>query len=681
MNDGLQQLKVRVGRQPFDNRLDFDGQGFCACPFHNGDGQKSMHLKKMDDGAWIATCFSACNQKKWDAIAFVEQYDSVSTAEAIRSLGGDTPRERNPAAEPPQEKEKTPKQRMTDEQWRAWGREITADDVARFAMSRKDKTAGVEAFRKLGCRVQGDFIGFPNRYTTQSGEVKYDLVRLRHMDRKEIRIEYNASMQGIFNRDTVSGFEDVFVVEGEPDVAVMEEAGYRAVSVIGGSQTKVERRALRRLMKADRIFLVGDMPSHDDEADEDPGQNCIDNLERLLRAEGAANIYRITFDDAHDVSELARLKGPSFSKTIADLRTEALTPWVIKNIPTVSQLDKTPPKWVVERLFPYGCLSLLCGKQGAQKSLIGLLAAKAITGAACKGYSATFDGMGNRLTDSKGKFLGREILHEVPVLYVDAENPQSEVSNRIQKIGILGRRNFHYWGEWEHADKAVPSIVDDPRLISFADAGGFIIFDSLQDWYGDALEIDNTAMAKLMNKFKHLARRGAGVLLLHHASKYGESGYRGATSIVAIPDMAILVKKNDDEVLEIREERFRMCGGWEIDAKITFGAEYYSLETLRDESLSAVTRREGIEKRDKADRVEADTERVVVEIRTDPERTPSTLGQALKPMMNAKRVEKLAATRGYTWDAQSEEWNHNPAKQATILPIRTSLEGDASGSY
>jgi hypothetical protein len=657
VKEETQHLKTRVGRKPFDDRVQFNAEGFAACPFHNGDGNTSLHLKRMEDGAWVATCFSACNQKHWDAIAFVQEFDSVDFVEAVRRLGGNSETERKPV-EASKEKP-TAKQRMTHEQWQTWGRSLTSDDVARLAKSRegKGRTASFETFQKLGCRVQGDYIAFPNRYTTKSGEVMYDNVRLRHMDRKDIRVEFNMSMHGLVNRDAVNAFEDVYVVEGEPDIAVMEEAGFATVGVINGSQTKFEKRALRRLMKAERIFLIGDMTLNDDEADEDPGQGCMDNLEKLLRSEGATNLHRITFDDAHDVSELAQVKGPAFAQTIAELRDESTTPWVVKNIKTVSQLDPAPPKWVVHEMFPYGCLTLLSGKQGSMKSLIALAAAKAITGAPMKAEtSIAFDGKGNRIECAKSKFLGREILHEIPVLYIDSENPQSEVSKRKEMLGILGRRNFYYWGEWEHSDKSVPSAVDDPRILAFADAGGFIVYDSLQDWYGDASEIDNAQMTKLMNKFKHVARRGAGACILHHTPKYGEAGYRGCTAIVAVPDMAIRVAKNESGVLEFREERFRMCGGWEIDAKFHFGSNYYELELKRGESLSAVARRTEVAKRQKQDSEEKVAEQIAAEIAKNPSTSPQYIGKRMEPSVREARVIRLAATQGWAWDQETKAW-------------------------
>src|SRR5439155_7742440 len=136
-------------------------------------------------------------------------------------------------------------------------------------------------------------------------------------------------------------------------------------------------------------------------------------------------------------------------------------------------------------------------------------------------------------------------------------------------------RQLFYWGDW--AQEPVPA-PDDVRLLEFAARGGYIIFDSLQQWLEGENENDTTAMVRLMNKFKRLARIGAGVLLLHHNNKddrkTGKSSFRGSTAIVAVADMAIAITKTDDDTLQLRAERFRMCAPWEMDFKVNFDANY-----------------------------------------------------------------------------------------------------------
>ena len=637
-------LKRRVGRSPFDQRLQFNN-GYAACPFHNGDGDKSMHLVEKD-GGWIATCFSSC-QKSWDAVGFVMEFDKVEFGEALARLGG------RATAVPPASDPRPKPKRITDAEWSLWGRELTLADIERLARSRKDKTASFETFKQFGCRVKGDHIGFPYRHTL-GDDVVYDAIRLRHMDTKDFLVEHGASLHGMFNLDSVNPIEDVYVVEGEPDVAVMEDAGFRAVSVSTGAQKKFDPKAIKTLRQAPRVFLVGDQSNGSD----DPGEKCMDALQKALNA--PETTFRIRFAEAKDVSQLARQLGDSFAGRIEDLREDSLTPWVRKNLPTISQLSAEPVKWVVQDMFPYGGLSMLSSKAGGTKSLFALFLAKALSG-------------------GHNEFLGRKLLHDVrgfnvsasginhgtfarkfPVLYVDRENPEGIVGERARAMGIVANRDFIYWGDWT---EQTPEL-DDPRLMEFARRErGFIVFDSLQDWYPAGFnENDNTKIVELMGKFRRLARAGAGVLLLHHNAKYMEAS-RGGTAFVALTDMAFKSSKKeaDPGVIELREDRFRACASWELDFRLHWKSgeeQFYQMEVLRDESASAAIKRAQGQQEEKASAKEAkdasDAERIAQEIDADRTSTPRTLEK--RTGISRGRIERLAATRDLSWDDDTKEW-------------------------
>ncbi len=316
----------------------------------------------------------------------------------------------------------------------------------------------------------------------------------------------------------------------------------------------------------------------------------------------------------------------------------------LTDLPTITQLASDPVRWIVDRLLPYGCLTMLVGSQGSMKSMFAMYAAQAISG-------------GHK------DFLGRAIIsekdrHGVPVLYVDRENPEAEVSNRARFMGILANAEFTYWGDF-NKDGQTPEI-DDERLLDWAHRHNlFFVFDSLQDWYGDENENDNSAMVKLLGKFRKLARAGAGVLLLHHKNAAGERA-RGGTAITNLTDMAIKAGKNADDsnIIELREERFRMCGAWEIDLKAHWdagefhgNAKHYQLELVRDQLVSEVVRDRQADKQEKAqaqgDKDRDDTQRILDMAR----RTglaPATIGGKLS--ISRGRVEKLIAKAAVSWD-------------------------------
>lgn len=332
-----------------------------------------------------------------------------------------------------------------------------------------------------------------------------------------------------------------------------------------------------------------------------------------------------------------------------DAAAKAGLPTISKltDLPTISKLKADPVKWVVDRLLPYGCLTMLVGSQGSMKSMFAMYVAQAISG-------------GHR------DFLGRTIIsdkekHGVPVLYIDRENPEAEVSNRARYMGIWANANFTYWGDF-NKDGQTPEI-DDDRLLDWAHKHNlFFIIDSLQDWYGDENENDNSAMVKLLGKFRKLARAGAGVLLLHHKNAGGERA-RGGTSITNLTDMAIKAGKNVDDpnTIELREERFRMCGGWEIDVKAHWDAgemhdsqKHYQLELLRDQLVSEVIKDKKAEQQEKAQakngKDKDDTVRILAMAR-EHGYAPSTLANKLS--IRKERIIRLADQVGATWDGEN----------------------------
>jgi hypothetical protein len=370
----------------------------------------------------------------------------------------------------------------------------------------------------------------------------------------------------------------VYVVEGEEDVAVMETVGLLAVSVSSAAHKNFDSEEITALGQAPRIFLIGDQDK--------PGQGCMDRLQAALAL--SEKTFRIRFSDAKDVSELAGKLGADFLKRIVELRDRSLTSsWVRDNLPSISQLSTEPVRWLVHEMFPYGGLSMVSSKAGGKKSLFAMFLAKALAGV---------------MVDD---FLGREIPRHIPVLYIDRENPEGMVSERARFMGIVVNRDFMYWGDW-----TTPTpMPDDPRLMEFVRREkGFVIFDSLQDWYGAGFnENDNTKVIELMGKFRALARAGAGVLLLHHFAKYTDVS-RGGTGFVALTDMAFTASKSeaDGEVMELRPDRFRMCANWEMDIRFHWSAgerhnyaKFYSMEMLRDEPQSAIAKRAQAEKVEK----------------------------------------------------------------------------------
>ena len=542
----IQELKRQAGMTPFAERLDLDSNGFCGCPFHDSDSDKSFHVVPKE-GVAIGTCFSECG-RSWDCVDFVKKFDNVGTHEALKRIAASNTAVSHRRATLPK---KEPALAMTPEMWASRGRPVTAQDVAKLATSRPHSaTPSAETLNRLGFKVTStDYLVCPYRH----GNTFYT-IKGRKLTEKSFLQENAVSQQGLFNVDSVSDGCDVFLVESELDAAVLEENGYTAVSVINAKQKSIESEVLRKLCQAQRIFLAGDQDS--------AGQICMNTIAKLLPPE---KIYWISFSSAKDVGEWALavkqdepLLG-SFRENWEQLRKDTLASWVAHNIPFAAAIPNNPQKWTVDRLLPYGGLLMVSGKYGAMKSILALW-------------------MGTGI-ESSPQVFGRAVLQRTPVLYVDRENPPSTIGERRSQMGIA-ENAVRYWGDW--FDEPTPSLAD-PRLEEFMRREkGVIVFDSLVDWLDGANENDPSKMTEIMHKFRRLARLGSGVILLHHADKY-RAGFRGTTAIPAGCDMALKITKTDDGVLQLREEKFRMCGSWEMDIRFSFH-EQIACEVLRDES-------------------------------------------------------------------------------------------------
>lgn len=618
----LEALKKSAGRAPFERRLSLDGSGFAACPFHTGDSDKSMHLFQKN-GVWAVTCFSSCKQT-WGPIDFVMKFDNVTLEEAALRLGG----KNKMNSESPQviDAPKPKPKAMTVAEFEGWGRPLTSEDVVRFAKGRKGKghTADYETWQRLGCRVKRDYIGFP--YMHPNGEFLYT-VKLRLMDKKEFTAENAAANDGFFNLDTVNPLEPVFICEGEPDVAVLQELGYNAVGVMSASQSKFDKHALEVISEAPEIYIIGDQHIPKRGKDPDPGQACMDALEAAL-AKVARKVYRIRFavdgiereKELKDVSALRQHYGPEdFQKRFTQLQSQAKEwTWVSENIPKVDAIPDEPQKWLVARMIPYGGQTILCGKKGSTKTLFAQFLTKYLTAPMPKQF------LGRKIEghwasaaeiDEAGEisFRSDAPIAPVPVLYIDRENSRATVGNRRSKIGILGRNNYYYWGDWlaqdDFSGENYPPGPDDPRVLKWAmRTRGFIVFDSLARFMGSLKENDNGDMTTLMTKFQRLARLCAGVLILHHTAKPSQDGPvqkdgRGADAITSVPDMSIyLTKLKDDageEIHRLEAIRFRDTAEWILDYKMnwnTDGTGNYGIGVVRDELVSEVAKRKGVEK-------------------------------------------------------------------------------------
>jgi hypothetical protein len=284
-----------------------------------------------------------------------------------------------------------------------------------------------------------------------------------------------------------------FLVEGETDtMRLWQEAGSDEVGVLGLSGIESWRdEMVAAFERTDRVWVI---------LDNDKDYNVagrVDTAWRNIRASLGRKAHRVRLPrDVKDVCEffhvydldtlrlLCTHKGPSESRYhLLDLTAEP-----------------PPVRWLVDGLMCRGDLHLLMGDPNLGKSWLTLDLALAIA-------------------SGRPTWIGRDVTEQGRVLYIDEENPEDLVYDRLIKLGMTkdDAKNIRYINnEGIRLDRNVDELIDeslefDPTLI---------VVDAMRRIHS-ADENSAGDMNKLFNDgIKPLARdTGAAVVMIHHSNK------------------------------------------------------------------------------------------------------------------------------------------------------------------
>ena len=345
-------------------KLTKDGLGYTGlCPFHSEKTGSFKIYKK--DGWWQCHCHGACG-KTWNVFQVIQHTDQVSFETAVEKV-------------------------LAESKWEA-GKEIVESTFAEpLDTERKVLTYPLDRFKQVEDALPGSVgerwlqdrgigldaaktlhIGFmrslkvisPNHpwvddgwvaFPTVDGDtitsIKYRSVKGKKTeDGKKSGILRAPNMATtLYNLGAITPLDDAFLCEGEPDVAVLTQAGYSACGLPSAEYTPTgpERDVLTR---ANRIFLAGDMDV--------PGQTAM----RKLWTEFRERSYLIEWPNGcKDANEtLLKTCGgdtEKFQELVERLKTEALERpmqfmYDLKH--SIKRMDKTNPLDDPSRLrFPW----------------------------------------------------------------------------------------------------------------------------------------------------------------------------------------------------------------------------------------------------------------------------------------------------------------------------------------
>ncbi len=271
--DALQQptqaYRIYSSRMNFTEASGGEWEGLC--PFHE-EKTPSFRLY-VHNGVLLFKCFGC--QKAGNVLQFVQWLDSCTFKQAVekaQTIVGTWTKGKHEVEQtfkPLGKKESKTTYPLTDIQaaeaalatnpvaaeWLA-GRGITLATARKFHLGYIQSVRAISADHPW---VNDGWIIFPTIEDDKITLLKYRSVRGKKHESGIPGFLRRANMAtGLFNAQVIEPFDDLFVVEGEPDCLVMNQAGYIAVSLPGaGFSPTADMKD--SIMQAHRIYLAGDM--------------------------------------------------------------------------------------------------------------------------------------------------------------------------------------------------------------------------------------------------------------------------------------------------------------------------------------------------------------------------------------------------------------------------------------
>ncbi len=341
---------------------------------------------------------------------------------------------------------------------------------------------------------------------------------------------------------------------------------------------KHAREICKKPVGQDTTVLIGGVPA--DAAVASNGKTVSEILAAALKDEQDPYEFLIS-PPSHEFAELLRRSKLS----------QSAPSWLSQNAECPHEMTACADDWLVDAVIRRHGLTLLAAKQGSFKSLLALFLSRALMESNKKGAT---------------EFLGRKVMTQfgdgdkrpLQIYFVDLDSPKNLTRKNCIRIGIDEKSNdgtFKVFGAY--TDDPITTL-DDPRLIEAAKRErAFFIVDTLSKVFESLDENDPTDANSIMSKGTRLAYASEGVLILHHDAKGGKEGYRGATPIVAVPDMSFtLSRAKGTNVAVLEDIRFKDVESYRIKFEMSFGQargltidSHYTYKVLFD-SLSPVDR-------------------------------------------------------------------------------------------
>jgi KaiC/GvpD/RAD55 family RecA-like ATPase len=229
------------------------------CPFHKNGNERtpsfSVHQSEKNQ-EWRWHCFGECNIDG-DIANFIQKLDGVTFKQAQKIIEHFIQAETklNQTFKQPI----TVNAKLISISLDKWGGLVKKLLENKEVLNWLDKERGItdiETLKRLNigkAAIEGkDVIAFPSIQGDKVISIKY-----RSLDKKEFSRQKNMDTTALFNLSTVNLIEPVFLVEGEFDAIILEQAGFHAVSLQNVNHT-LSKEQRDELLMATEVILAGD---------------------------------------------------------------------------------------------------------------------------------------------------------------------------------------------------------------------------------------------------------------------------------------------------------------------------------------------------------------------------------------------------------------------------------------
>lgn len=270
-------------------KLEKDGAEYiCSCPLGTHDDKTPSFKIYQKDGIWLSHCFG-CG-KTLNVFQFIESVDRVSFDVAVEKAKAELQWEagkeivESTFAEPLNAEKKFvtyPVEKLAPLEKALQNSEEAQKWLEKRGLSLETASAlhwgfiqNLSAINPTHPWVSAGWIAIPTLDTSVTC-IKYRSLLGKKTESGKSGILRAPNMAtSLYNLQAISAFDDAWLCEGEPDVAVMTQAGYASCGLPSAEYTPTPAE-MDILVRANRIFLAGDSDT--------PGQAAMKKLWGQIR--------------------------------------------------------------------------------------------------------------------------------------------------------------------------------------------------------------------------------------------------------------------------------------------------------------------------------------------------------------------------------------------------------------